>query len=63
MVVAYSILPPSTLLPLAPRTMLIRASEIKDDREREIAINDVTKSIKANYPQFFRQEKQNEIID
>lgn len=56
-------LEPCTLLPVHAREKLIKASEIKDDRERAKAIDDVTKRIKANHPQYFRKEKENEIID
>lgn len=53
-VTPYHLLPPCTLLPLAARQQLIKASEIKDEKHRARAIDDTVARLKINYPQYWR---------
>ena len=57
MTLTYQQLPPCTLLPLAARMQLVKASEIKNDKERAKAIDDAVARLKITYPQYWRQEK------
>lgn len=60
MTLKYQQLPPCTLLPLAARMQLIKASEISDDAERARETNATVKRLKMSYPEYFRQEIQND---
>lgn len=50
---------PSTLLPLAARERLIKATQIKDPFERLKAIDAAIDRVKSEHPKLFKPETEN----
>lgn len=63
----YYALPEATVLPPLARKLLQDAASVvptnDDPLKRQKAIEQATKRVKELYPQFFRQDKQNETTD
>ena len=50
----YMGLPAAGVLPAPARAMLVKASQIKDEKERARAIDEATAKIKQQYPHYFK---------